>query len=232
MAEVEARLRAEPGFRRAYEELRQVVVAVRGLEQVGVPRNFTLRPGDVSRRAPLAYPALRLATALASAAFVLVSGLRLLSPLGARVAVAPMASEPQSEFAMRAADAIGTEEVSVAEREEALPAEAPLATGLPETLGAAAAGEAQAVGTPTAIATAALKTTDCAGCPTAPALESGAMEAEPTATAILDTGVAANEAAEARIPGVAFSWLAAAQWGFGLVAASLLVLTLAVRRRS
>lgn len=229
---VEARLRVEPGFRKALEELRQVVVAVRSLEEIRVPRNFTLHQAEVSRRVASGYPALRLATALASAAFVLLSGLRLLSPLGVRLAAAPMAAEPQSEFAMRAADAIGTEEASAAEPEVALPAEVPLATGLPDTLGATAAGEAQAPGTPTAAATTALKTDDCADCPPAPALESGAMEARPTGTPIPDTDLATNEVAQARVAGAAFSWLAAAQWGFGLVAASLLVVTLVVRRRS
>ena len=231
MAEVEARLRADPAFRRAHEELRQVVVAVRALGEVRVPHNFTLRQVDVGRRSSFGYPVLRLATALASAAFVLLSGLRLLGPLGSQVAMAPMASEPQAEFAMRAADSLGMDEMPAAEAEATVQVELPLAPGMSATQGASTAGEAQTLPTPTVAGTAVSKTEDCAECPPASVLERGALETHGTATFMEEGELTASQEPENRVLRPGISWLAAAQWVLGLTAATLLVLTLQARRR-
>jgi anti-sigma factor RsiW len=80
-AALEARLKAEPELRATLGELRLMVRALRALPPAKAPRSFTLTPAQVGasgyhgaglgRRAPL-FGALRLATALSLAAFVVV----------------------------------------------------------------------------------------------------------------------------------------------------------------
>lgn len=225
MAEVEGRLRADPEFRRAHEELRQLALAVRGMGEVRVPRNFILREADVGRRASAGYPALRFATALASLAFVLLTGARLALPLAASAPAALMASAPEAETAFRAEDAVeGTFAPPMELQAEAPPpAEATVAAP-------AASGAVEMAGTPTAAAT---PGQDFAGCPTCPTNEAEAGSApaeEDLLEQSTELGRVSDEvkAGEDVVGGV--PWLSAAQWIVGLVALLLLGLTLRVRR--
>jgi hypothetical protein len=98
-ATLQARLRDDEGLRLALQELRQVRAGLGMLPRLRAPRNFTLTPEMVGRRAARpAYPRLRLATALAALAFALTFGLDTLLP---RVAAMPMALRA-------AAPAVGT----------------------------------------------------------------------------------------------------------------------------
>jgi hypothetical protein len=100
---VEARLREDPALQAALEELRRTSHLLRMLPTVRVPRDFTLTPqmvGQVPKRP--AYPALRLATALASLALVLVVGFDALSGSLLQTATAPLVMErsaPADQFA-------------------------------------------------------------------------------------------------------------------------------------
>lgn len=73
-ARLEARMEREPELKATLDDLRMTVRALRSLPTVKPPRNFTLTP-ELARAmtAPQrAFPALRLATALAALAFVVV----------------------------------------------------------------------------------------------------------------------------------------------------------------
>jgi hypothetical protein len=78
-AGLEARLRQDEALGQTLEGLRQTRAALRSLPTLRPPRNFTLTPqmAGVRPRRP-AYPALRLATAIATVAFLLVSGVDVL----------------------------------------------------------------------------------------------------------------------------------------------------------
>ena len=106
---LEARLGREPDLRQALDELRLVVSAVRGLPEVRVPRDFTLRGADVTRPASKAFPYLRFATVLATALFVLTTGIRTVSSvslqLGAAAPAVELSAEGQQELFR---DAAGT----------------------------------------------------------------------------------------------------------------------------
>lgn len=93
-ARLESRLQEDPELRAALEELRDVVLVLRRLPAVPVPRDFRLRGADVPARRPAAYPALSLATALATLAFVVVFGLDTWAQGFSFGAQAPLAAEP------------------------------------------------------------------------------------------------------------------------------------------
>ncbi|HEY69584.1 MAG TPA: hypothetical protein G4O08_03270 [Anaerolineae bacterium] len=78
-ARLESRLQAEPELRRALEELRATAGLLRSLPAVQPPRSFALTPEMVGSRKKQSYPVLRLATALASIAFVALVGIDALS---------------------------------------------------------------------------------------------------------------------------------------------------------
>lgn len=120
---LEARLKEDEALAQALAELRQTVQAVRALPKVRPPRSFTLTPEMVGlreRRRP--YPLLQLATALTTMAFLVVSGMDVLSrglALGAsapaaapmQLAVAPSEEAPMlqaAEEAVAASAAAGT----------------------------------------------------------------------------------------------------------------------------
>jgi hypothetical protein len=97
VARLEARLEAEPALKAALAELRATSQVVRSLPRLRVPRSFTLTPqmaGIRPRRA--AYPVLRLAAALATIGFVLVSGVDV---LGRGLALGASAPAPSFETA-------------------------------------------------------------------------------------------------------------------------------------
>lgn len=89
---LEARLRSEPVLRQALDELRSTATLLRALPQISPPRDLTLTAEmvGVAQRRP--YPVLRLATALASLAFVALVGLDAISsalPFAGSMASAP-----------------------------------------------------------------------------------------------------------------------------------------------
>jgi len=117
---LEARLAAEPAFRDELAELKNMVQALRGLPEIKVPRNFTLTPAMAKRPwslPSLAYPALRLATAMATAAFafVLVLDFNVLRqplaavPFAAQVSDGPAAQEELAMASEAASMAAATE---------------------------------------------------------------------------------------------------------------------------
>lgn len=78
-SQIELRLRDDPELRSALKGLRQTRIVLRSQPRLRAPRNFTLSPQmaglQVTRRtrsAPFAFPALRLAAALATIFFVMV----------------------------------------------------------------------------------------------------------------------------------------------------------------
>ena len=74
-AQVEERLERESVLRDALTELRQTRQLLRALPHMTPPRGFALTPEMVASRKPkFAYPVMKLASALAVAAFVLVTG--------------------------------------------------------------------------------------------------------------------------------------------------------------
>ncbi len=111
-AALEARLGQEAGLRETLDGLRQAKAALRSLPALRPPRSFTLTPemaGIRPRRA--GYPALRLATALATMAFLVVSGIDVVgripfgfapgaaapAPAGQRILGAELQSEVPAE---------------------------------------------------------------------------------------------------------------------------------------
>ena len=220
---LKARLGREPELRQAFDELQQVVSAVRGLPQMRVPRNFALRPADSARPASRAFPYLRFATVLATALFVLTTGLRTLTSGSFSMgAAAPLAQLPvgggQQELFR---DAVGT---SVPTSEAAAAGEvAPAAAAATQTpLGTIVTTPTQGpAGTPSALP---------ARTSTAPSLvygaEAGALELEGR----LDETAGSDGVRTAQVaPGV--DPLTVAQSVLGAGALLLLVLTVRSRRR-
>ena len=215
VARLESRLQEDPEFRAALEQIRGVVQALRKLPAVPVPRNFTLRTADVTIRRPAAYPALSLATALATLAFVVVFGLDTFAQGISFGAQAPQVEEP---MALRAAEG-QTLEVppSIAQQSSAMDTEVP-PTPPAETLGAAAP-----------------QATTCPTCPTplpSSTLEGGndALSQMQAAEGFAQTATPQSE----RRGGIALSWdgIDLAKLGLGILALGLAAATLIVRRRA
>ncbi len=136
---LEARLGSDAELRGALEELRGTVRLLKGLPEVRAPRNFTLTREMVGLPEPRpAYPILRLATALAMAAFLVTIGVDVFTR-GAYNALAPRAASESTTMEM-AQDAERTEEAAEAEMLEA----PSMAQGAPseEAPGEPEAGEA------------------------------------------------------------------------------------------
>jgi hypothetical protein len=115
-AKLEARMRIEPGLRQTLEELRATAGLLRALPEVSPPRSFALTPEmvGIERRRP--YPILRLATALASIAFVALIGVDALT-----TSLTPLASSVAPAADMR--------ELGI---QEEVPAEAPMMAAEPD----------------------------------------------------------------------------------------------------
>ena len=98
---MEAQLQEDPALRRALDEIRATSGLLRALPSVRPPRNFLLTPemAGVRRRWP-AYPALQLATAMATLAFFVTVGLDVFAPVAGSVAFRAVA--PSEEMAMQA----------------------------------------------------------------------------------------------------------------------------------
>lgn len=111
---LETRLEQDQELRAALVELRSVRDAVRGLPSLHPPRSLVLTPDKVGRSAVLrAYPALRLATALATTAFLFVSGANVVLSRGLTVGARAPAEAPMMAQAPPPV-APGTEMVEVA----------------------------------------------------------------------------------------------------------------------
>ena len=120
---LEARLWRESTLRAALDELREAAWLLRSMPEASPPRSFTLTPEMVATPKPHGvYPVLKIASALASAAFVLVVGFDLFS-----------SSQAVSDFALsgaqRAVMEVASEDSEAGEGEyepgvEALPADA------------------------------------------------------------------------------------------------------------
>ena len=134
-ARLEAQLKQDPRLQQALDELHLPRQLLRSLPTLRPPRNFTLTPEMVGlRRASGAYPALRLATALATLAFLVVSGVDVLGPR------LPMAAAPAAEMVSEAGA-----DLAQTEADEALlapaPQEVPAERGLEATQAPAEAAE-------------------------------------------------------------------------------------------
>jgi hypothetical protein len=93
-ARLEARLHEDPILRHALDELRETIRLVGSLPEAKVPRNFTLTPEMVGiKERPRAYPVMRLATALATLAFLVVVGVDAITSTMFLRAAAPAAKE-------------------------------------------------------------------------------------------------------------------------------------------
>jgi hypothetical protein len=203
-ADLDARLEAEPELRLALSDLQFVKMSLAGLPERRPSRSFALREADVARRAPgQALPALRFATIVASALFVLTTAVRSLS-----LPIMPLAAAPEAQFAAQVQDELQSA-VAATEMVGELRAEAPAAAAE-----AGMADELEPVGTPTAAGT------DCPDCPST------------LTTAKAEIGQDAAEAVGQRdlVPG-AITPLVAAQWILGLATIGLGLLTLRARRR-
>jgi anti-sigma factor RsiW len=110
---LEARLREEPTLRDAFQELKATAQMVSSLSEVSLPRSFTLTPEMVGmRERTRVYPAMRLATALATLAFFAVVGVDAITSFALNGALAPASKEQVAmEAPAPAADALTTGEV-------------------------------------------------------------------------------------------------------------------------
>jgi anti-sigma factor RsiW len=167
---LEARLSREQELRGALHELRATVDLLRSLPEVRLPRSFTLKPETAGvRRTARAYPALRLATVVATLAFMTTVGLdaltRVVQPAGLRAmapaAEAPAAAAPQlsQELPAPAAtlgetEAVAADRLAVsptAEAEMMLQAVGPTPTAMETLIVPKEAGAAQATPPPTTV---------------------------------------------------------------------------------
>jgi hypothetical protein len=130
-ASMETRLRDDAALREALDGLRQTKAALASLPVLRPPRSFTLTPemaGIRPRRR--AYPALRLATAIATVAFLAVSGLDALSRSLGGVAFGPAAPAPAAEQLMMEAPSESDEGVEAERSAMLAPTETPIAREL------------------------------------------------------------------------------------------------------
>lgn len=145
VARLEARLEREPELRLALNELREVVQLMGSLPEVQAPGNFTLTPEMVGRvKRPAAYPVFRLATAIATLAFITTVGVDALTSQVAR-------QELAAPSAMTAADeevaALMTEPEAMSGVEAPAAAEPPAAPAESMDQAAAPLLEAEVEGT-------------------------------------------------------------------------------------
>jgi len=224
-ARLHARLESEPELRLSLDDMRQVVTAVRGLEEVRAPRNFTLRAADAVRRREPGFAYLRFATVLATALFVLTTAVRTLSvvPLqfGAAAPVAESATTAALEmFADIAGAALPTSEAPL--EAEAPP---PAAAAIPVPAGTAA--PAPTLGG-VVVPSPAPSATGCPSCVPSLAYRQEAGEDQAGKTTETDEEEIARAA---QIPGGPTGALAVAQWVLAVVVVVLAVLTVRARRR-
>lgn len=196
-AGLQARLRDDEGLRLALEELRQVRAGLGMLPRLRAPRNFTLTPEMVGRRAARpAYPRLRLATALAALAFALTFGLDTFALRFAAMPTALQASAPVEGIGAEAPPAAAAEMLL----EAAAPAEATPAPGAANDAAERSAVDAfsSATATPLPTADPALKAGNVGEAP-APEAPAAALPA-PTQAAELEAQESDQALADALEP--------------------------------
>ncbi len=124
---LEFRLRHQPDLQTALDELRQTSLLLRKLPQKRAPRNFTIQPAMVRQRAvPRAFPALRLASVLASLLFVIAFASDLITSHPIQ-SLSAMENVPTSAAGSRALQT----QAPAATEAPAVPAAAPLAPPTP-----------------------------------------------------------------------------------------------------
>ncbi len=243
-AKLESRLQLEPGLRQALEELRATAGLLHALPEVPPPRSFALTPEMVGLKQRRAYPVLRLATALASIAFVALIGLdafaNVLLPLAGVGSHAPAMRDvgvPEggaTEEPMMAAEAPLAESEISEEQERFFGEEQDEAdllemtaecTEWSEGFAAPAGGEANVVGTP-----------KCKGMPSGtPAPSAGTELPEPTETEEIVETEPVAEAPERGLGVLDWSYwrigLCASEIFFGISALVLASLMLWTRRK-
>jgi hypothetical protein len=182
-----------------------------------VPRNFTLRGADVTRPASKAFPYLRFATVLATALFVLTTGIRTVSSvsfqLGAAAPAVQMSAEGEQEL-FRASAGTSEPTSEAAAVGEVAPAAAATQTPVGTIVTASTQGPA---GTPSPV-------------PSAPALAYGAETSAPGLEGMLDETAGADAVLAARVAHPVDP-VVVAQAVLGGGAILLLVLTVRSRRR-
>lgn len=147
---LEARLKQDASLRAALEDLRITRHLFRSLPVLRPPRSFSLTPEMVGvRPVRSTYPALRLATALATIAFLAVSGVGMLGRgvMAPAAAPAPMAAEVEAFQLAEAPEGAVVEEAAAADE---APQEPPLADRLSPTKTPASGMRALAGETPAA----------------------------------------------------------------------------------
>ncbi len=146
-ARVEARLEGDALFREALAELRQTTQWLRSMPQVTPPRRFSLTPEMVeSRPADRAYPLLKLASAVAAAAFVFVVGIDAFrSTQGSKALPANLAQRSVAEAPAAADVEVAGEMAAEAPMEAEEEAAAPLAEPAEEAYEPEFAAEGEAL---------------------------------------------------------------------------------------
>ncbi len=218
---LEVRLEQDRALRAAFTELRSVRDAMRSLPVLRPPRSLVLTPDMVGRSARgRPYPGLQLATALATLAFLVVSGANVIlshgPSMGARApAEAPMMLQapPPAPEATASAEVAGAPLLGEAPSYDAL---APSAT--PEAA-ERSAPESSALG-------GGLAETPQAAAQPAPAEQ--AVESSPPVT----PAVGEREAAEKQAPAMPLQALVWLQLGLGVLVIGLAMLTLRARRQA
>ncbi|TLN15339.1 hypothetical protein FDZ74_08495, partial [bacterium] len=95
--QIEEKLASDDAFRQALLSLRQTRTVIRSMPRRRVPRNFTLTPDMVpARRTLRLFPLMRLSSAFAAIAAVVLFAMQLLP--GLRAASAPMAAPAAMEL--------------------------------------------------------------------------------------------------------------------------------------
>jgi hypothetical protein len=114
---LEARLQEDPILQQALHDLKETARLVASLSGVPLPRSFTLTPEMAGvRDRPRVYPVMRLATALATFAFLLVVGVDAISSFALKGALAPVREEQVAmEVPAPAANAMETGEAPAEE---------------------------------------------------------------------------------------------------------------------
>jgi hypothetical protein len=176
---LEARLGRETELRAALDQIRTTASLLRALPSVRPPRSFVLTPEMAGvRRRGLGYPALQLATAMATLGFIVTLGVDLFSFSAAPSAMRAAAPMEETVLEAPAAQALPLNDAAGAGAPEA--GAAMEAASTPE-LGAEAQMDAlQATLPPAPTATAPAAPTESAY-RAAPALEAGSLTAVPTA---------------------------------------------------
>lgn len=218
---LEIRLEEDRDLRAALTELRSVRDAVRSLPVLHPPRSLVLTPNMVGRSAgKRPYPLLQLATALATLAFLVVSGVNVVLSRGASMgASAPVEAPMMLQAPPLAAEATESAEVAGAPLLGEAPSSDALAPSATPGAAERAAPEISALGE-------GLAETPQAAAQPAPAEQ--AVEPSPLVT----PAVGELEGAEKQAPAMPLRTVVWLQLGLGVLVIGLAMLTLRARRQA